>query len=531
MAKDDKISGVADAGPDDVDELTQALLPTVEKAIRISVRRDSRPLVDAIFPVMGPAIRKSIAEALRSMVQSLSRSLEHSFSVRGLRWRIEALRTGRPFAEVVILNTLIYRVEQVFLIHRETGLLLQHVQSGVIEPQETDMVSAMLTAIRDFVRDSFSPDGGSSLETIRMGDVNVWVEDGPQAILAVVVRGTAPESLRSVFTAAQEAVHSQFQHELASFSGDMAGFELCRPILDGCLSQQERAAKRRTNPLIIIVPVLLLAGLGLLIWRGASRDRNWRELVDEMGQRPGVVVIDNERDGVGGFVRGARDPVAGDFDKLIRSHGFDPGNIRQEWIPVEVVHPPYVFSRVIRALSPPDGVAVNLSDDLVLTMSGPAGHWWIDGASVVVRAFPELTRVDASGLVDIDRVEAARLADLIRRTVHRFEVAKAELTPEEGAAVLEAAARIRSLVEVARRAHMQVIVEIAGRADPTGADGRNRVLSSERAAGVAALLVGQGVPRQILAWDGLGTDPLGGGQTTHNRCVSYNITLESICHD
>ena len=37
------------------------------------------------------------------------------------------MRTGRSFAEVVMLRSLVYRVEQIFLIHRETSLSLLHV--------------------------------------------------------------------------------------------------------------------------------------------------------------------------------------------------------------------------------------------------------------------------------------------------------------------------------------------------------------------------------------------------------------------
>jgi OOP family OmpA-OmpF porin len=137
------------------DDLTRALQPTVEKAIVTSVRRDPQTLVDALFPVMGPAIRKAIASALASMVESFSQTLEHSLSIRGIKWRLEAWRTGKPLAEVILLRTLVYRVEQVFLIHRESGLLLQHVSASARGVQDADMVSGMLTAIRDFVHDSF----------------------------------------------------------------------------------------------------------------------------------------------------------------------------------------------------------------------------------------------------------------------------------------------------------------------------------------------------------------------------------------
>ena len=519
------------AGIGEADELTRALLPTVEQAIRISVRRDSRPLVDAIFPVMGPAIRKSIAEALRSMVQSLSRSLEHSFSIRGMTWRVQAWRTGRPFAEVVLLNSLVYRVEQVFLIHKGTGLLLQHVQPGVVEPQDADMVSAMLTAIRDFVKDSFSPDGGGSLETIRMGDVNVWVEDGPQAILAAVVRGTAPESMRAVFSGAQEAVHQGFKAQLDSFSGDTAPFEAVRPVLEGCLGEQQKVAGQRVNPLLFVIPALLVAAVAALLWRDVSRDRAWDEMVRRIQYVPGVVVFESRRDGDGGYIRGVRDPAAGSFDDLVLPGGWDMSQVRQVWIPIEVAYPPYELNRITRALSPPAGVSIELSEEWVLKIRGRADHLWIDRAGIIASVFSRLAAVDMSGLVDVDLADAAVLADSLRSMVHKFEVASGELSTAEAGSVRRAAADMAALEKAARRAHLDLHVEVVGRADPTGADARNRVLSRERAESVKELLIASGVDRRLVSTDGLGTAPLTGQPAQHNRCVTYSITLRSIIHD
>ncbi len=105
-------------------QLARALAPTVENAISESVRRNPREIATAIFPVLGPAIRKAIAESLAGLVASINGTIEHSLSPRGLRWRIEGWRTGVPFAQIVLEHALVYRVEQVFLIHAETGLLL-----------------------------------------------------------------------------------------------------------------------------------------------------------------------------------------------------------------------------------------------------------------------------------------------------------------------------------------------------------------------------------------------------------------------
>src|SRR5688572_13021139 len=135
--------------------LKRALAPTIEETISASVKRNPRPLADALFPIIGPAIRKAVAATLSSMLESLNTTLEHSLSLRSLQWRLDARRTGRSFAEIVLLNTLVYRVEQALLIHRPSGLLLQHITAPGTSAHDADMVSGMLTAIRAFVGDSF----------------------------------------------------------------------------------------------------------------------------------------------------------------------------------------------------------------------------------------------------------------------------------------------------------------------------------------------------------------------------------------
>src|SRR4029434_1356780 len=138
-------------------------------------------------------------------------------SWRSLRWRLDARRTGKSFAEIVLLNTLVYRVEQVFLIHRPSGLLLQHIAAEGISVQDGDMVSGMLTAIRDFVQDSFHVSDEEGLQTLKVGGLSVWIEQGPHALVAVVIRGTAPPDLRATLQRAVESVHAQYSDLLESF--------------------------------------------------------------------------------------------------------------------------------------------------------------------------------------------------------------------------------------------------------------------------------------------------------------------------
>ena len=217
------------------DGLSRALQPILVETIRIAVRDDPQFIADAIYPVIGPAIRKAVANSFRDLVRGLSATLERAFSLRALQWRWQAWRTGKTFAEVILLHTLVYRVEQVFLIHRQDGLVLQHVNAPGVLAEDPEIVGGMLSAIEEYMRDSFGAGASETLSSLEVGELTAWIEQGPQAVVAAVVRGVAPEEMRSVLQDTLERVHVDLSGELAAFTGDTTPFSRARPYLEGCL--------------------------------------------------------------------------------------------------------------------------------------------------------------------------------------------------------------------------------------------------------------------------------------------------------
>ena len=139
-------------------ELVESLTEPVGECLQQAFQDDPQTYGDALYPVMGPAIRKAIMHALRNFGQQINTAVEHSISPRGLKWRWQASRAGVPFGEYLLQQTLQYRVEQAYLISRENGLLIGHVHHEAAKIKDSDAVSAMVTAIQDFVKESFSPD-------------------------------------------------------------------------------------------------------------------------------------------------------------------------------------------------------------------------------------------------------------------------------------------------------------------------------------------------------------------------------------
>ncbi len=225
-------------------QMVHAMESVTEEAIKASVRKDPRNLVDTLVPVMLPAIKRAITSLIKEMIQSFSATLEHGLSMRGLKWRFEAFKTKKPFGEVALLHSLMYQVEQVFLIHKETGLLLQNVVTEDAVAQDPDMVSAMLTAIQDFVRDSFGAGQNDTLENLQFGERSVWIEQSSQAVLAAVIWGNAPAEFPSLLRETLDAIHFEQLDILRSFDGDTAPFEATKSRLSDCLKSQFKAKEK-----------------------------------------------------------------------------------------------------------------------------------------------------------------------------------------------------------------------------------------------------------------------------------------------
>ncbi len=454
--------------------LQHALNPLVEEAVRISVTRNPGILATALFPVIGEAVRKSVAHALRGLVESINQTLERSISFEALKWRLEALRTGRPFGEIVLKRSLRYRVEQVFLIHRETGLLLQHVARPEQVIQDSDLVSGMLTAIQDFVRDSFQGAGGEGVESIELGEFNLWVQHGPSAILAAVVSGTPPPELRSLLERALESIHAEFGAALASFQGDTAAFAGARPPLESCLlGRQESKPGKRSEPFFFAVAVLVLLAIAAGLFIGARSHRRWDLLVERLHQEPGIMLTTANRSWSSYELVGLRDPLSADPEKLMRTYGIDPAKVTSRWEPYQSLDPKFK----------------------------------------VYRQF----------LAEKSALEQAVL---------RFPLNSAQLSAEQMAKMDDVEAHIVKLQQDAGAIGQRFVIELAGHTDPTGNEGKNDELSHLRADAVAKALIERGISSDLLRTVAMGSrDPVrraaGPYLTELNRRVTFEVISEN----
>jgi OOP family OmpA-OmpF porin len=509
------------------DALSEALAPTIEAAVRESVRKDPSTLADALFPVMGPAIRRSILETLRSFLDSFNQIMDQSLSVQGLKWRLEALRTGRTFTEVVLLHSLVFRVEQVFLIHKKTGLSLGHAVAPSVAMQDPSLVSGMLSAIQDFVRDSFNSAPGEGIERLNVGDLDVWVEAGPYAILACVIRGIAPRALRDTMAEVLESIHRECSAQLDRFTGDTAPFSAVNKELSRCLEYKYKEGPKRKSYSYVwaAAGVLLLLVGGFLGWRWWQYHR-WNNLVDTLREQPGLVITSFGREHGRFAIRGLRDPLAPDQRQFVEKAGLDPAKAEFHWGAYYALDDAILQQRATQILSPPGGVALQVKDGvLYLDATAPPAPW-ISTLRTRALLVPGIKAVDLSGKFDPERIAFNAAKTKIEGVVVKFPVASAALSERERAALRALLPDLKQILNAPTELHGNTFLRVIGHSDATGAEGTNQSLSQSRADRVASELIQLGILDDTLHARGVATaEPVRSEDTEENRQFNRSVTF------
>jgi hypothetical protein len=229
-------------------ELGQALKPAIEDVIVETLRENPKVVINIVYPVIGAAIRKAIGASLKGLMEGIEDRATSIFAFRGIRWRWRAWRTGVPYGQIVLAHSLQYRVEEVLLIHRKTGMMLLGATSLADDVRDGDLVSGMLTAIEDFARDSFELGAEETLTDFSMGDLTMLVRSTPQVLLAAAVRGTPGVEVGGRLDEVAEKVHSKYLKQLEAYNGEENTFAPALSLVESCL--MKKLGKPRSQPLI-----------------------------------------------------------------------------------------------------------------------------------------------------------------------------------------------------------------------------------------------------------------------------------------
>ncbi|MBL7817515.1 MAG: hypothetical protein JNL70_21090 [Saprospiraceae bacterium] len=159
----------------------------VNRMVEQKLKSSQTEILDVIYPVMGKMINKYISLQFQELKDNINARINALFSKRGFVWWIRNKILGIDDADMLLASLDIPIIEEIFVIQRDTGLLLG---SAALQPSvNRDVVAGMLTAIKSFVEDAFEREK-EDLELIQYGTYKLLIENMPTHYFAVAMSGS-----------------------------------------------------------------------------------------------------------------------------------------------------------------------------------------------------------------------------------------------------------------------------------------------------------------------------------------------------
>ena len=526
--------------------VNKVLVPLVEKSLHRSIEANSDKIVGTLYPLVGTLVRKAVSSFLVEFVERTNALIENSLSPKSVSWRFKAWQSGIRYSEYVASQIYQYQVQQLLVIHRETGTLLHSISSDPDKEKDADLISSMLVAINDFVADAFgvtSTESENELGEIKTEDFTLLIKIGPQALLVAAVTGSIPPEVRGKLQQALEDFHQFYQQPLLNYEGDNAPFDGCETILSDCLISERKEGEGKKSKRLIGAVVLLAIFLGLAVLSFMRLSLSiLKSDLHELTPPPGIIVTDTYISNGNVHAKVLRDPIATSIESWFSENGIDTERVTVIEEPFVSLKPSVVERKLSMLVSDyPLSESENISME-----KGENGSFVIAGTvftPTAINLTQQIGAIPGISMLSVDttslNVKAAHQVDnavlqkaALNRLVNKVSsqnvlfATNQEALSEVQLAKLEPLANdIKQLLALADKTETVVSIVVMGASDNSGSSARNRALSQKRAENVVNSLISLGVESDILIPVSLGELPL--QKASMGRSVMLNVLISS----
>ena len=137
-------------------------------------------------------------------------------------------------------------IDEIFLM-TPAGMLVKHYTRRLRPDQDEHIMAGMLTAVQNFIKESFDEHGGK-LKEIRFENYDVVISHSKTVVIAAIISTKKSEKMRMQLKEVTEEIEERFGDKLTKWSGDTAEIAGVDHLMKRLISGKSRRRTPGSGP-------------------------------------------------------------------------------------------------------------------------------------------------------------------------------------------------------------------------------------------------------------------------------------------
>jgi len=219
---------------------------------------------------MGGMISKYVTQSIKEMMESINKKIEDGISFDRYKRKIKSKVTGVSESEILLQESDNATISSIFIIEKESGMLIVESQLGDIEIDDAHMVASMASAIKDFINDWIQDNSRTSeVQILSYGDATLYIESAGSVYMVAFLDSEPDFELRSNINNFFATLVKEYSTFFQTFDGDDSSSDIkeLTSKIDNYLQKQivateTGAKKKKVNIAKYIIWIFIVFILG-----------------------------------------------------------------------------------------------------------------------------------------------------------------------------------------------------------------------------------------------------------------------------
>jgi outer membrane protein OmpA-like peptidoglycan-associated protein len=218
---------ITQTSKEDAAGLSKSLQSVISPAISKEIADNKDTMIDALYPIMGGMISKYVTQAIKEMMETINNKIEDGLSFDKYKRKMKSKVTGVSETELLMEESSDATISSMFVIHKESGLLIAEAHLEDKEIDDAHMVASMASAIKDFINDWIKDNATQSeVQLLSYGNATLYIESAGSVYIIAFLDAEPDYEQRTEINTFFASVMKEYVSFFQKFDGDDSAAEI-----------------------------------------------------------------------------------------------------------------------------------------------------------------------------------------------------------------------------------------------------------------------------------------------------------------